>query len=142
MSIYRITSKAKGNSFIGSPAKGHPRVRIIEGVGYTDNPAFIRYARTAGYRLEEVDSVPGEYALAVSMLDGASQEQIGTPLRDAAVDPRPGDHLAPVNAGKPGSDGNPHGGYVVSVQAHSPRSGNPPFVRHGPGKTGPYQPGQ
>lgn len=59
--------------------------------------------------------------------------QIGTPLRDAAVDPQPGDHLAPVNAGFPGSDGNPHGPNVVSLQALSPRSGNPPYVNGRPG---------
>lgn len=54
--------------------------------------------------------------------------QLGTPLRDAAVDPRPEDYQAPANAGKPGPEGNPHGPNVVSVQAVSPRSGNPPFV--------------
>jgi hypothetical protein len=54
--------------------------------------------------------------------------QLGTPLRDAAADPRPGDYQAPVNSGIPGPDGNPHGPNVVSVQALSPRSGNPPFV--------------
>lgn len=47
---------------------------------------------------------------------------------DAAVEPQPGDYLAPVNAGKEGPEGNPHGPNVVSVQALSPRSGNPPFV--------------
>lgn len=36
-------------------------------------------------------------------------ERIGTPLRDAAVDPRPGDHLPPSNAGVEGEQGNPHG---------------------------------
>ena len=42
--------------------------------------------------------------------------QIGTPLRDAAVDPRPSDFLAPTNAGKPGPAGNPHGPNVVSPE--------------------------
>ncbi|MFE5837222.1 hypothetical protein [Arthrobacter sp. NPDC056493] len=45
--------------------------------------------------------------------------QLGTKLRDAAIDPQPGDYQAPVR----GTDGHP-----VSVQAVSPRSGNPPFV--------------
>ncbi len=42
-------------------------------------------------------------------------EQIGTRLRDAAVDPRPGDFGAPTNAGEPGELGNPHGPTVVSL---------------------------
>lgn len=50
--------------------------------------------------------------------------QLGTPLRDAAVDPRPEDYQAPVKA----SDGR-----TVSVQAVSPRSGNPPRVDGDPG---------
>lgn len=54
--------------------------------------------------------------------------RIGTPLRDAAVDPQPEDHQAPVNAGRPGPDGNPHSGHVVATQAVSPRSGMPPAV--------------
>ena len=40
--------------------------------------------------------------------------RLGTPLRDAAVDPRPGDHLPPTNAGEPGPFGNPHGPTVVA----------------------------
>jgi hypothetical protein len=49
---------------------------------------------------------------------------LGTPLRDAAVDPKPEDFLPPTYAGQ----ANPHGPHVVSVQALSPRSGLPPFV--------------
>jgi hypothetical protein len=128
MSVYKLTSKVKATSFIGSPAKGAPRVRIIDGVGYTENERFVAYARSAGYRVEEVDVVPGEYALAVSMLDGESFEQVGAPLRDAAVDPSLDDYLPPVNAGKRNAPGNPHGSHVVSVQAASPASGNTPFV--------------
>lgn len=40
-------------------------------------------------------------------------ERIGTPLRDAAVDTRPGDHEAPTNAGS----ADPHGRDSVSTQA-------------------------
>lgn len=57
--------------------------------------------------------------------------RIGTPIRDAATDPRPGDHLPPVNAGQ----ADPHGPHVVSVQALSPRSGNPPAVHPHPDNT-------
>lgn len=53
-----------------------------------------------------------------SMIDARDIQEvrIGAPLRDAAVDPRPGDYLAPVNAGKPGPAGDPHGPNVVSVE--------------------------
>ncbi|NNM44595.1 hypothetical protein [Knoellia koreensis] len=46
-------------------------------------------------------------------------QKIGTPLRDAAVDPRPGDFMAPVNAGKPGPGGDPHGPNVRSYEMGS-----------------------
>lgn len=39
----------------------------------------------------------------------------GTPIRDAAVDPRPGDFLSPVNAGQ----ANPHGPEVVAPGIHA-----------------------
>lgn len=54
--------------------------------------------------------------------------RIGTPVRDAAVDPRPGDYLAPVNAGRPGQDGNPHGPHVVSLQPTTLPGGRIPAV--------------
>ena len=40
---------------------------------------------------------------------------IGTPLRDAAVDPKQGDFLAPTNAG----EANPHGPDVVNPEIHA-----------------------
>lgn len=53
-----------------------------------------------------------------------SQELLGQ-QGDGAVDPRPEDHCAPVNTGKPGQEGNPHGPNVVSVHqsARPPRRG-------------------
>ena len=44
--------------------------------------------------------------------------QHGTRLRDAAVDPRDTDFLAPSNAGEVGDLGNPHGPTVVSPGLH------------------------
>lgn len=44
---------------------------------------------------------------------------VGTRLRDAAVDPRPGDFLPPVNAGLEGEEGNPHGPNVYSPEIHA-----------------------
>lgn len=43
-----------------------------------------------------------------------STVKVGTPLRDAAVDPRRGDYLPPTNAGK----ADPHGPLVVSPELH------------------------
>jgi hypothetical protein len=40
---------------------------------------------------------------------------VGTPLRDAAVDPKDGDFLAPTNAG----EANPHGPDVVNPEIHA-----------------------
>lgn len=47
--------------------------------------------------------------------------RIGTPLRDAAVDPRPEDLLPPINAGVPGPLGDPHGPHVVAIEVDDPR---------------------
>lgn len=46
--------------------------------------------------------------------DHAEPAPIGTRLRDAAVDPEPGDFLAPVNAGQE----DPHGPAVVAPEIH------------------------
>lgn len=54
--------------------------------------------------------------------DYVTPTRVGTPLRDAAVDPRPGDFLAPSNAGAAGVLGNPHGPHVVSPGLHGDES--------------------
>lgn len=56
----------------------------------------------------------------------AARVTVGTPLRDAAVDPRPEDFLAPVNAGK----ADPHGPLVVAPEIHhdSPKGLRPGVV--------------
>ena len=65
-----------------------------------------------------------EIRIGAELRDAAADPQqvteqfLGTRLRDAATDPRPEDHQAPVR--------NTTGG-PVSVQALSPRSGNPPY---------------
>lgn len=59
-----------------------------------------------------------------------TDETIGTPLRDAAVDPRPTDFLAPTNAGLAGEAGNPHGPHVISPEIHGSEGVRP--VRSGP----------
>jgi hypothetical protein len=91
---------------------------FVDGVAETDDEAALNYYRTAGYKVSgKVDNPiepptqpdPREY----------EDEVVGTRLRDAAVDPRPEDFLAPINAGKPGEEGNPHGPNVVSPEIHA-----------------------
>lgn len=48
-------------------------------------------------------------------------ERVGDPIRDGAVDPRPGDFLAPTNAG----EANPHGPAVVSPEIHASQGVRP-----------------
>lgn len=43
-----------------------------------------------------------------------TEQKVGAPLRDAAVDPKPGDFLPPINAG----EADPHGPEVVSPHVH------------------------
>ena len=50
-----------------------------------------------------------------------STERVGDPTRDAAVDPRDGDFLAPTNAG----EANPHGPDVVSPELHASQGVRP-----------------
>jgi hypothetical protein len=49
------------------------------------------------------------------------RQQVGTPLRDAAVDPKPTDFLPPTNAGQ----ANPHGSQVVSPELHASQGVRP-----------------
>jgi hypothetical protein len=51
----------------------------------------------------------------VDARDYATSQPFGSELRDAAVDPRPGDFLPPTNAGK----ANPHGPSVVAPGIHA-----------------------
>lgn len=46
-------------------------------------------------------------------------ELIGTPTRDGAVTPRPGDFLGPTNAGEESEQGNPHGPHVINPGIHA-----------------------
>ena len=114
------------NGFIGP-------VEFRDGKAETDNQAVISYAREHGY---EVDGETREMPAAPDMPDprDSSNVQLGTALRDAAVDPQEGDFLPPVNAGKPGPEGNPHGPNVVSPGIHGVGTG--PIV---PGPVGEFE---
>ena len=152
MLIYKIsTLNPTYNGYTGA-CGAEPCLHFIDGVGYTDKVGFVDYASKAGHTVETVESIPTVYAQTIlerhqhwteearknygalsgtPLRDAAANPNdpteptlIGTPTRDAAVDPKEHDYQAPVNAGTD----DPHGPNVVSIQALSPRSGNPPAV--------------
>ena len=51
--------------------------------------------------------------------DYVTPTRVGTPLRDGSVDPKDGDFLGPLNAGREGEEGNPHGPNVINPQIHA-----------------------
>lgn len=85
-----------------------------DGVGHTDDEAALNYYRSAGYSVDGDVEAPVESSEQPDPRD-YEDEAVGTRLRDAAVDPRPEDFLAPINAG----DANPHGPDVVSPEIHA-----------------------
>lgn len=104
-------------------------VQFTDGRGETNDPGALAYFRRKGYRIDGVvaSSAPAPQpgpALrrpAPAAPDAPTDprqvttRQVGTPLRDAAVDPRASDFLAPTNAGT----ANPHGPAVVSPGVHA-----------------------
>ncbi|TXS35361.1 hypothetical protein EAO77_36920 [Streptomyces sp. t39] len=74
-----------------------------DGAAETDNESVIAYCRGAGYGIDEEPPAPP--APSVPDPRDVTTTVVGGPLRDAAVEPKPGDFRPPVGAG----DGNPHG---------------------------------
>lgn len=99
-------------------------VRFERGVATVDSDAKeMAYFRSAGYGIgKKLEPVPAPDKLEPTQHDGktvdardyAAPVPFGAPLRDAAVDPEPGDYLPPTNAG----DANPHGPLVVAPGIH------------------------
>lgn len=92
---------------------------FTDGVAETDDPAIIEYAERHGYGIggkKPTLPEPEEHSREVH---ANGPEMVGTPLRDAAVDPRPEDYLAPINAGK----ADPHGPLVVAPEVHGSTHG-------------------
>jgi hypothetical protein len=112
---------APHRSFTGVGAAG---VVFKDGVGATDDPAAVTYFRDAGYG---IDRPPTEAGLPSTgdARNFAEPIMLGTPLRDAAVDPRPTDFLPPTNAG----EADPHGPLVVAPGLHA---APPAPIRPGP----------
>lgn len=99
-----------------------------DGVGEADrkkDAVAIAYFRRRGYGIGS--KKPEGPAAPERPVDAraAASVTVGTPLRDAAVDPKPGDFLPPTNAG----EADPHGPAVVAPQIHGT---GPKGIRGGP----------
>lgn len=91
-------------------------VEFADGVATVDkdtSPAVVDYFRRHGYGLGKKASDPDDTPEPPDPRD-IGDGKVGTPLRDAAVDPRKEDFLPPINAGK----ANPHGPEVVAPHVH------------------------
>lgn len=130
---------------ITSPAEGYTAtdrygadvvLEFKDGVAEYDGdlPHGVRqYLVGAGYGIGSKKPTQPEPATVPDPRD-STIEQVGTPLRDAAVDPEEGDFLPPTNAGKEGEAGNPHGPNVVAPGIHAVGTG--PIV---PGPVGRFE---
>jgi len=91
--------------------------RFEAGVAEVDSDApEMAYFRAAGYGIGKPAGEPEDPEANVEWPDPHTHadESFGSPLRDAAVDPEPGDYLAPINAG----EAHPHSSKVVSPGIH------------------------
>jgi len=126
----KITSPAEhytGRSYVGSLI-----LDFEDGVCDYDGelPDGVRsYLLGAGFKVgsaqgrvpESLDGAAVPDDDSVDARDYAEPTQVGSRIRDAAVDPRPEDFLAPANAGK----GDPHGPEVVSPEVHASQGTRP-----------------
>ncbi|WNI16914.1 hypothetical protein [Actinacidiphila sp. ITFR-21] len=96
----------------GYTGDGPGGIHFVDGVAETDDPAVISYCHGAGYLVDGERSNPlaAGPALAVADPREVTTTVVGSPTRDAAVDPRPQDFRPPVNAGQ----ANPHGPEVYA----------------------------
>lgn len=121
----KITAPA-GKAAAGLDAPGGNRFDD-DGSFTTDDEAVVAYCRSVGYGVGGSRPTPVEVPEAPDprKLDNGGITPVGTPLRDAAVDPHKTDFLPPTNAGK----ANPHGPLVVAPGIHAVET---QVVRPGP----------
>jgi hypothetical protein len=116
---------APNPDYKGTDTYGSTVLEFEDGTAEVDElPDSVRgYLQSAGYGVDgkaaEQDNPVKSLAPSFDPRDHADAEQLGTRLRDAAVDPQPEDFLPPLNAGKEGEEGNPHGPNVVSPGIHA-----------------------
>ena len=120
----KITSPIEG--YTGTTDIGPHRLEFKDGVAQTDgdlSDGVKLYLTSNGYGIGSkaatapVDDTPEP----PDPREYAEPTQVGAKLRDAAVDPQPGDFLAPTNAGQ----ANPHGPDVVSPEIHASQGVRP-----------------
>lgn len=130
--------KSPASTYTGTDRYGATVLQFKDGVADFDGdlPAGVRlYLQSAGYGIDSTPKPVEEEAPADPR--ELTTERVGTELRDAAVDPRPEDFLAPTNAGAEGDEGNPHGPNVVSPELHGSQGVRP--VKAGPVEEAPAQ---
>lgn len=118
----KITSPIDG--FTGTTYLGPLTLEFQDGVAEADDlsDGARLYLTQNGYGLGSKQPSPVEDASArPDSRDYDTPEQFGARLRDAAVDPQPGDFLAPTNAGT----ADPHGPDVVSPEVHASQGVRP-----------------
>lgn len=114
----KIQSPIEG--FTGKATFGSTVLDFKDGTVDADDvpPGVLRYLRGAGFTVDgkTADTAPANPD-APKPVDSRDivDEQVGSKARDAAVEPKPEDFLAPVNAGK----ADPHGPKVVAPQIHA-----------------------
>jgi hypothetical protein len=98
---------------------GSRQVIFEDGVAEIDfelNDGLKAYLRSNGYGVGSVAAkAPEDDIVIADPRELPDVQRVGTDLRDAAVDPRDTDFLAPTNAGQ----ANPHGGEVVAPGIHA-----------------------
>lgn len=94
-----------------------PKAGVIfkKGIGETDDQAALAYFARAGYGIGAPPDAPAPEPVIDARSPLAGEVLVGTPLRDAAVDPLPTDFLPPTNAG----EADPHGPLVVAPGIHA-----------------------
>ncbi|GGW41327.1 hypothetical protein [Streptomyces xantholiticus] len=105
----------------GFTGSGPGGLEFKDGRAETDDEKLIRYFRKAGYGVGGDAPAAPEQPEPADPRDYEQPEQVGTRLRDAAVDPRPEDFLPPTNAG----EANPHGPLVVAPEIHAAEGPKP-----------------
>lgn len=110
----KIQSPIEG--FSGDTTFGITKLKFENGAAEAkDVPeGVLSYLRSKGFTVDGKTIDLPEPPEPVDSRD-VSENQLGSKLRDAAVDPQPEDFLPPVNAGK----ADPHGPKVVAPQIHA-----------------------
>lgn len=112
-------------TFTGDSSYGALVLKFEDGVATTDEelpPGVLQYLQGAGYTIDgtSIEQPDADTPAPIDSRD-VEPEKLGTDLRDAAVDPQPGDFLAPTNAGQ----ADPHGPDVVSPEVHASQGVRP-----------------